>query len=481
MVLRDADYSVTDLLNLFRQGVVINLLTTFNRYSRIFFVDLLFEFKVVMTDKNLTYKKIFMFWLPLASTWLMMSVEGPFLSAIISRMPDPKFNLAAYGVAFSFALILEAPIIMIMSASTALVKNRITFYKLRNFSFAANFTITAGMLVLLIPPVFNFLVLDLIGLPLHVSELTYKATALLLPWPAAIGYRRFYQGILINHNKTRLVAYGTVIRLIFMGSTALILYNFFHLDGVMVGAASLSAGVISESASSKFMVDSIRRKLIVKESSETITYREIWNFYLPLALTSIMTLGVHPAVTFFLGQSRNSLESLAILPVVNSFVFIFRALGLSYQEVGIALLGEKFEAYHKLRNFATFLGISVVVVLGIIAFSPLSRLWFADVSGLTPELIEFSIPTLRIIMILPGLTMLISWQRSVLVQTRNTKPITWATAIEVTGIVIVVSLSVLVFDITGAYGAGIAYIFGRLGANVYLLSPYNKSVSAALG
>ena len=70
-----------------------------------------------------TYRGILVFWLPLLATWLMMSVEGPFLAAIIARLADPKYNLAAYGVAFSFALIIEAPIIMIMSASTALARS----------------------------------------------------------------------------------------------------------------------------------------------------------------------------------------------------------------------------------------------------------------------------------------------------------------------------------------------------------------------
>lgn len=67
-------------------------------------------------------KTILTFWIPLAATWLMMSLEGPYLSALIARLAEPKFNLAAYGIAFSLALIIEAPVIMMMSASTALVK-----------------------------------------------------------------------------------------------------------------------------------------------------------------------------------------------------------------------------------------------------------------------------------------------------------------------------------------------------------------------
>jgi hypothetical protein len=36
-----------------------------------------------------------------------------------------------------------------------------------------------------------------------------------------------------------------------------------------------------------------------------------------------------------------ALESPAVLPVVNALVFTFRSPGLSFQEVGVALLGEK--------------------------------------------------------------------------------------------------------------------------------------------
>ena len=68
---------------------------------------------------DLTHRKIFTFWLPLAGTWLMMAVEGPFLAAIIARLPNPKENLAAFGIAFAFAAIVEPPVIMLLSASTA--------------------------------------------------------------------------------------------------------------------------------------------------------------------------------------------------------------------------------------------------------------------------------------------------------------------------------------------------------------------------
>lgn len=83
------------------------------------------------SSTHLTYRKIFYFWLPLAATWLMMSVEGPYLAALIARSPEPKFNLAAYGVAYSLALIIEAPIIMIISALVALVRDEYSFKEIK--------------------------------------------------------------------------------------------------------------------------------------------------------------------------------------------------------------------------------------------------------------------------------------------------------------------------------------------------------------
>ena len=94
------------------------------------------------TTHTLNQKSIFKFWMPLAATWLMMSVEGPYLSALIARLAEPKFNLAAYGIAFSLALIVEAPVIMMMSASTALVKNNQSFRQLRKFNYGLMFLLT---------------------------------------------------------------------------------------------------------------------------------------------------------------------------------------------------------------------------------------------------------------------------------------------------------------------------------------------------
>jgi hypothetical protein len=146
------------------------------------------------------------------------------------------------------------------------------------------------LLIIVIPPIFYFLTEDLIGLPQRIAYLTHIATIILLPWAGAIGYRRFYQGILIRNNLTRRVAYGTVIRLITMTITALVIYLYFDIPGAAVGATALSVAVIAEAVASKFMVSGVLKKLSdsPRSSDSELTYKGISKFYYPLALTALL-------------------------------------------------------------------------------------------------------------------------------------------------------------------------------------------------
>jgi hypothetical protein len=429
----------------------------------------------VETGETLTLRRIARFWAPLAATWLMMSVEGPFLAAVIARLGKATFNLAAFGVAFSFAMLIESPIIMMMSAAVALVGDRHSFLLLRRFAYALNAAITFVMVVLLLPPVFRLVAEKLIGLPHDVAQLTHVATVFLLPWPAAIGYRRFFQGILISSNLTRRVAYGTVVRVLAMALVALGLYLFTALPGAFVGAAALSAGVTAEAVASRFMARAAVRALLRRDTAlqpgPPLTIPAIVRFYVPLALTSVLTLGVNPMVTFLLGRSRAGLDSLAVWPVVTALVFAFRSAGIAYQEVGIALLGDDRRHAGVLGRFAGILAAATAGALAVVGFSPLAPAWFGTVSGLPPELVRFSLTPLRILCLMPALEVLLSFQRALLVHARRTALITWATAVEVTGIVAVMAVGVGAFDLVGAVAGAAGVLAGRVAANAFLARP----------
>ena len=144
---------------------------------------------------------------------------------------------------------------------------------------------------------------------------------------------------------------------------------------------------------------------------------------------------------------------------------------MSYQEVGLALLGDKNQGYTPLRNFAVFISLAIFVCLAILAFTPLAGLWYRHISGLKEELARFAYLPTQILVVMPSLTLWNSFQRSILICGKLTRPITWATAAEVFLIVTTLSVSIAILDLVGAVATAIAFIIGRFGASLYLIPP----------
>ena len=422
----------------------------------------------------LAYRRIFSFWLPLAGTWLMMAVEGPYLAAIIARLPDAVPNLAAFGVAFAFAIIIESPVIMLMSASTALVEDAASFRALRRFALGLAALVTVVQVVVLLPPVFNVIARTL-QLPAEVADLTHGALAILLPWPGAIAYRRFRQGLLIRHHQTRRVAYGTGIRLAAMSLTALAAFLTSELPGAWVGALGLSAGVVTEALASRAMsrgvVADLRGRPRTPERMGALRLPALVRFYAPLGLTTFIALSSQPLVTFFMGQARFPLESLAVVPIIHGLTFIFRAVGLSYLEVVIALLGPRREHFARLRNFAGLLAVAATAGLSAIALTPLANVWFRTISGLSRELTEFALLPLAILAVFPALSVALHLQRGVLVHAHHTRPTTRATALEVLTVAATLAASIHGLGLDGAVAASIAILAGRVVGVSWLVAP----------
>jgi hypothetical protein len=415
-----------------------------------------------------TSARIARFWLPLQATWLMMAIEGPFLAAVIARLGDPVVNLAAYGVAFALAILVEAPVIMMMSASTALADGRESYRRLRTFMWALNGAVTAAMLLLLVPAAWRAVAQGLMGLDAAVADHAHRALLLLLPWPAAIGCRRFYQGVLIREGQTRRVAWGTVVRLAAMTAVALALGGAAQWPGAAVGAAALAAGALAEAVAAWFMARRAVAAVLARPSADPPTWGAMIRFYRPLALTSMISLAVQPLVTFFMGQAPRPVESLAVLPVINGLVFVFRTPGLSFQEVAVAMLGRSRDNLAAVRRFAAVLGAGASAGLALIALTPLAGVWLEQVSGLAPDLAAFARTPLVILVLMPAMSVLLSLQRALLVARRNTGAITWASVIEVAGIAAVLLVTTESGAWSGATAAAAAYMVGRAGANLRL-------------
>jgi hypothetical protein len=424
----------------------------------------------------LTAGRIARFWLPLEATWLLMAAEGPFLAAVIARLPGPKENLAAFAVASALAWIVESPIIMMLSASNALVRDGVAYRKLRRFSNALNAAVTAVMAVLVVPPVFKLVAEGGMGLSPDVASLAGASMVFLILWPGAIGFRRFYQGILIRDGRPRAVTYGTIVRFAAMAATGLLLALAFRLPGASVGAGALGVGVLAEATASWVMARPTLRRLRAMPDEASgfglaLTQAKVVNFYAPLALTSFLSFFINPLTTFFLARGRAPLESLAVLPVVVGLAFVFRTGGIAMQEVVIALAGDDGGNHRALGQFSLCLGAASSAALALVALTPLAAFWYETVSGLSADLAAFAVLPGALLVLLPFLESAVAYERALLVRSHRTTPISVAVAFQLAVTAAVFALLAPVLEVVGAVAIGPALTAGYLaGAAVLVLS-----------
>src|SRR6056297_4145976 len=152
---------------------------------------------------ELNQKRIFFLWVPLAAMWLFMSIEQPGINAVIARLADAKLNLAAYGITLSIALIIESPIIQMLSAATALSDGIYNYRKLLHFMHLMATVLTAVHVILAFTPLYTLLLERVLEIPSEVVAPARSSFMIMVPWAGTIGYRRLFQGLLIRNGKTR--------------------------------------------------------------------------------------------------------------------------------------------------------------------------------------------------------------------------------------------------------------------------------------
>jgi hypothetical protein len=415
-------------------------------------------------------ERIFRTWWPLAASWVLMGAELPALAAVVARLAEPEINLAAYGgVVFPLSLIIESPIIMLLAASTALSKDWASYRKIYRFMMVAGGSLTILHVLVAFTPLYYFVVEKIIGAPQEIVEPARIGLMIMTPWTWAIAYRRFNQGVLIRFDHSKSVGMGTLVRLTADIVVLLAGYLIGNIPGIIVATSAVAAGVICEAIFAGIVVRPVLKNQLkpAPPVKDPITLRSFLDFYFPLVLTSLLTLIVQPIGSAALSRMPLALSSLAVWPVVSGLIFMLRSMGVAYNEVVVALLDEP-QSVLNLRRFAHLLAAGTTLILLAITATPLSGLWFEQVSGLQPALAGMAILGMWIALPMPALSVYQSWYQGIILHDRRTRGITEAV------VVFLVTCSALLWAgvtwgrVTGLYVGLAAFVIAMLVQTVWL-------------
>ena len=371
-------------------------------------------------------RAVFRTWWPLAASWLMMGMELPLVGATMARLSDPRISLAAYGgVVFPVSLVIEGPIIMLLSASVALALDKASYMLMRRFMWLAVAVLTFLHVLVAFTPLYDVVAGQWLGVPAETLEPGRIGLQIFTPWTGAIAYRRYQQGVLIRFGRSGMVGLGTIVRL--LANLLVLGIGLAHggIPGIVVGASAVASGVLAEAVFMGFAVRPVLRDLVFRAPAQAtpLTMRAFLRFYVPLALTPLVTLLSLPLASAAVSRMPRAIDSLAAWPVVNGIVFLLRSLGFAFNEVVVARL-DRPGAVGALRRFAMLLGAGVSVALVLVAATPLGHFWFADLSALAPDLVTLAQSALWCALILPALAVQQSWYQGILVTSRSTHAVT---------------------------------------------------------
>ncbi len=397
----------------------------------------------------LSQARILRAWWPLAASWLLMGAELPALAAVVARLPDQQIHLGAWGgIVFPVALLIEAPIIMMLAASTALSRDLASFRLLRRVADGAGLALSGLHALIAFTPLYDLLVVAAIDPPAELVEPGRLGLQIMVPWSFAIADRRFQQGALIRFGRSRAVGLGTALRMLFTATTLAIGY-FLRLPGVAVAASAITVGVLGEMAVARVAVRGILRSEITQAPppATPLTVGRILSFYLPLALTPLFMLASQPIGAAAISRMPLSVLALASWPVVNGLIFVLRAPGIAFNEVVVSQADQP----GALREFARFsrrLALATTAVLLLLTYTPLAGLWFGALSGLEPELVELSVASLPWALLLPATAVWQSHYHGLLVAAHRTRGVTESVAVflAVTAVLLVAGVATQRFD-----------------------------------
>ena len=414
------------------------------------------------------FLRIFAIWWPLALSWLFMGFEQPLISAAIARLPDPTIHLAALGgIVFPFALAIESPIVMLLSASTALGDNKQAYKLMYRFMMIAGALLTGLHTLLAFTPLYDLLIVTALAPPEEIIEPARWGLRAMLPWTWSIAHRRFHQGLLIRYGDAKAVSVGTLLRLI-TNILSMVVTILLGLPGIVVAGVGISAGVLAEAIFIALRARPIVRNKLPDTLDNPLSWRGFGTFYLPLAFTTVILLGSQPIGSAAIGRMPDALNSLAVWPVLIAFIFLFRGLGFAFNEVVVTALKERQVSFSELTRFAHLLSLALTGLLGLVALTPLSRVYFAGIAGLDGTLAPLAVAAFIYAIFWPALSVYRNLYQGVIVYSGQTRFVSEAVVASLLVTSALLFTGVALGTYTGLFVGVVAFLAGTVAQVLWL-------------
>lgn len=342
---------------------------------------------------NITYGSLLRFFIPLGFSVTLVTLSHVIINSTLARSDHAAMVIASYSIAFSFFTILERCVVIFRQTSSALVRDQISYRAMLKVSVYILGAVLAISLGIAFTDAGRWIFQYGFGVHENLLLPTIDAYKVLLFVTVFSGIRCFYQGIIISHLRTKWMTIMMIVRLFMMILIAWLVLRNGWVNHGYIGAYIFLIGMAVEALVSTAEGLYLVKHLPEKKRDHTIeTQRQVFVFYRPLLLASLISVMINPSINAALGWSEKGALAVAAFSIAASVSQLFMSFTTYMHQMAINFYEKDPK---KVIRMVIFLGLLPSLSLACISFTGIGDWILQDMMGVTGPLLEESLLTLR--------------------------------------------------------------------------------------
>ena len=180
-------------------------------------------------------------------------------------------------------------------------------------------------------------------------------------------------------------------------------------------------------------------------------------FFIPLAMTSLMIMLTHAMFNAGLARLPSPEIMIAAFAVSKSLMHIFQSPTMMVRQTVSALIDHRTN-FRKTTVFLMVVVFSVVLVLGTVAYTDVSRWMFRKIMGIDGQTLDEAVLMLRVLFLFPLFVSIRDYFAGFAIKFRTTPLITISSVVRISYVLIFISLLDKMTGLPGAYQATFMFI-----------------------
>ena len=369
------------------------------------------------------------FYWPLALTGVAMVLSVQFQNAALARYPEAITELAIFALGYSTFGFFRASLNFIAQMSNVYARSPEGTRRCHRFVFFASLILLLPLLLIGHAAVGTQALSSLYGLDELVTARVQEYLIFLAPIILLGAQRFFYTGLLVQ---ARLTGWVTVSNVLFLVVVIVGLVTGFSLGlkAVYVLVGSEMVAMICQLLVIMWVMSRHYRPPEVLEH-QSVTYRELLGFFIPVSTTGVMFALSRPVLYAFVSRTPNGILAIAAMRVAFDFAMIFQQAANQFRHFFVTFGLDDLPGK---RRFMTVVCVGITSIMVLFAITPLSNFIWADLMAIPGEVRSLSLEVTYVMCLLPTAIMIRNYYHGYLMVQRRTTGMAVGGVLRVAGI-----------------------------------------------